>query len=209
MKMLPNLPKMFLGLPILVAVCFVSLPAADAAPKKDKKDANSKKVAEKVDLPTTGVAALIPTKGNKVKGIIVLQQKKEGLHLSGKVVGLTPGLHGFHIHEYGDLRDVQGKAAGGHFNPGGHKHGGPDDEEHHAGDLGNINANEDGVAKVDMMVPWLKLHFVVGRSIVVHGGKDDLTSQPSGDAGPRVAVGVIGIAEPAQKKKPKKNGPKK
>jgi Cu-Zn family superoxide dismutase len=71
----------------------------------------------------------------------------------------------------------------------------PDDAEHHAGDLGNIRANQDGVAKVDIQAPWLKLHYVIGRSIVVHQGEDDLESQPSGDAGARVAAGVVGIAE--------------
>lgn len=147
-----------------------------------------------VELPHQGVAVLIPTKDSDVRGVIVLDQQSDALHVTGKVVGLKPGLHGFHIHQFGDLRDPKGKSAGGHFAPKGHKHGGPDAKEHHAGDLGNIRANNDGVANVDIKAPWLKLHFVVGRSIVVHAGEDDLKSQPSGDAGDRVAVGVIGIA---------------
>jgi superoxide dismutase, Cu-Zn family len=162
---------------------------------------------EGLELPEVAVAALIPTKGNKARGVIELRQTKDGVCLTGKVTGLKPGLHGFHIHEYGDMRKPDGSAAGGHFNPGKTGHGGPQDKEHHAGDLGNIEANQDGVAQVDITAPWLKLHFVIGRSIVVHAGEDDLESQPSGDAGPRVAMGVIGIAEPASQQQARASDP--
>ncbi len=150
---------------------------------------------DQVTLPTGGVCILEPSEGSPVKGIILLRQENSGVHLTGEVTGLKPGLHGFHIHEFGDLRDPQGKSAGGHFNPDGSRHGGPNDKEHHAGDLGNIEASSDGVAQLDIEAPWLKLHFIVGRSLVVHEGKDDLTSQPSGDAGARAAIGIIGIAQ--------------
>lgn len=159
------------------------------------------KTKKHVSVPERGVAVLRPTRGNKVRGAVILTQMKDGVRFRGRVRGLKPGLHGFHIHQYGDLRSPDGKAAGGHFAPKGHKHGGPDDAEHHAGDLGNIEANSQGVAQIDKFAKGLKLHFVVGRSIVVHAGKDDLKSQPSGDAGPRVALGVIGFAGPKTKSK--------
>lgn len=159
-------------------------------------DEGSGLLAESIELPEHGVAILRPGGGSDVFGIIRLQQRDSALHLTGKVVGLDPGPHGFHIHEYGDLRDPEGKSAGGHFNPDNKKHGAPTDAEHHAGDLGNIEAGEDGVANVDIKAPWLKLHYVVGRSIVVHQGRDDLKSQPSGDAGDRIALGVIAISGP-------------
>lgn len=151
---------------------------------------------QEVDLPKRGVAVLAPTQGSNARGIVLFQQENDVLHLRGRVVGLEPGMHGFHIHEYGDLRDPQGQSAGGHFNPTGAEHGAPGDQVHHAGDLGNIEADQSGVATIDMEAPWLKLHYVLGRSIVVHKGKDDLESQPSGDAGGRAALGVIGIAQP-------------
>jgi Cu-Zn family superoxide dismutase len=152
-------------------------------------------------LPKKAIAVLIPTEGNQVRGTLVLVADGKQTHITGKVTGLTPGLHGFHIHEFGDLSSPDGTAAGGHYNPGGHKHGGPDDKERHAGDLGNIKANADGVATVDVKAD-VPLHFVIGRAFVVHAKEDDLKTQPTGDAGGRVALGLIGIAndKPPMKK---------
>lgn len=155
-------------------------------------------------MPTHGVVVLKATKGNKVRGRLSLVQTDAGVKVTGRVNGLTPGEHGFHIHELGDITAPDGTSAGGHFNPDGHDHGSPGDDKHHAGDLGNITADDEGVAKVDILQKGLKLHFVIGRSIVVHAGKDDLKSQPSGDAGPRVAVGVIGIGAKKMAGKKKK-----
>lgn len=153
------------------------------------------KDAKEMGTPSEAVAVLLPTKGNKTRGVILLKQRDGFVHIVGKVRGLSPGKHGFHIHQYGDLRAADGTSAGGHYSPQGHKHGGPDDAEHHAGDLGNIVADGDGIAQVDKMSKDFKLHFVIGRAIVIHAGADDLTSQPSGDAGPRAALGVIGFAQ--------------
>ena len=153
--------------------------------------------------PTEGVVVLKATKGNKVRGRLMLKQMDAGVKVTGRISGLTPGEHGFHIHEFGDMTAPDGTSAGGHFNPDGHPHGGPDSKERHAGDLGNITADSEGIAKIEGMAPGLKLHYIIGRAFVVHGGKDDLKSQPSGDAGPRVAVGVVGIAGPKMKKEKK------
>lgn len=148
-----------------------------------------------LQLPDQGAVVLRPTAGNKARGVLRLIQEEENLHIRGKVIGLSPGLHGFHIHEYGDMRSPDGTSAGGHFNPYGKKHG-PPGADTHVGDLGNIRAGEDGVAEVSMVVQNIPLHFILGRAFVVHGGEDDLQSQPSGDAGPRVAVGIVGVANP-------------
>jgi superoxide dismutase, Cu-Zn family len=160
--------------------------------------AHSEEEAAKPHVPQEAVAVLSSTEGQQVRGVLLFQQKEDGVHVTGEVTGLEPGKHGFHIHEFGDLRDPKGESAGGHFNPDGHQHGGLEDNERHAGDLGNITADARGIARVDKLAKGLKLHYVIGRSIVVHGGEDDLTSQPSGDAGPRVALGVIGFAQVKQ-----------
>lgn len=153
---------------------------------------------QEIPIPQEAVAVLSPTRGNDVEGTLILRQAGETLHVTGEVRGLEPGEHGFHIHEFGDLRDPEGKSAGGHFNPEGVPHGSPDDPRHHAGDLGNIMADEHGIAHVDKEAEGVELHFVIGRALVVHGEADDFISQPSGDAGSRVALGVIGFANVEQ-----------
>lgn len=142
------------------------------------------------------VAILRPTQGNNVSGTITLEQVDGYVQVKGRVEGLSPGYHGFHIHEYGDQRDPEGKSAGDHYSPQNHPHGSPEAAKHHAGDMGNILANDQGVAEIDLRFDDFKLSSVVGRSIVIHQDRDDLQSQPSGKAGARVAVGVICIAKP-------------
>ena len=146
--------------------------------------------------PHEAVCVLMPTQGNQAGGTLMLTQNKGYVQVTGEVTGLTPGAHGFHIHQYGDLTDPNGKSAGAHFDPKGHKHGGPMSKERHLGDLGNIQADDKGIAKVNVRGNGLDLHFIVGRSIVVHANEDDLKTDPSGDSGARVGVGVIGIAAP-------------
>ena len=140
------------------------------------------------------VAVLVPSKGSTTTGVLLLKQEDGYVQVTGEVKGLTPGKHGFHIHMFGDLRSPDGMSAGGHYNPHGKPHGKPDAHDRHEGDLGNIDAGEDGVAKVDVQAKNLELHHVIGRGVVVHKDADDF-SQPVGNAGPRIAVGVIGLAE--------------
>ena len=118
--------------------------------------------------------------------------------VEAEVSGLTPNSkHGFHIHQYGDISSPDGKSTGGHFNPGGHDHAGPDSSKRHVGDLGNLEANEDGVATYKRLDKVIQIHgeyTILSRGITVHAGTDDLKSQPTGAAGARIAVGVIGLA---------------
>jgi superoxide dismutase, Cu-Zn family len=144
------------------------------------------------------VAAMESMGLSRVTGTLTFMAEGEGVRVRGSITGLTPGKHGFHIHEFGDLSDrSEGLSAGDHFAPDGSPHGKPTDTKRHIGDLGNVTAGADGVAVVDMLDHMLRLdgpHSIVGRSVVVHANEDKFT-QPSGDAGPRVAIGVIGIAK--------------
>lgn len=155
----------------------------------------------KGDHPSTvrAVAVLQPVGGSGVGGVVYLTSEGNHVQVTGKVTGLTQGKHGFHIHEYGDLTDLkEGKSAGDHYNPEHLKHGRPADSQRHAGDFGNIEAGANGEASFsfsDSVVHLTGPHSVLGRSLVVHAAPDKF-SQPSGDAGARVAVGVIGIANP-------------
>lgn len=141
------------------------------------------------------VAVLHPAGGNKVKGIVKFKRDGDEIKVTADIEGLTPGKHGFHIHEFGDCSSPDAESAGGHFNPAGHPHGELESDSSHAGDLGNIEADENGKAHLE----WSdsKLSFkgnssIIGRAVVVHQKEDDLTSQPSGNAGGRVACGVVG-----------------
>lgn len=154
---------------------------------------------DKEAKPQKAIAVLQPASGSKVSGVVAFTQKDGYVEITGEVRGLTPGLHGFHVHEFGDVSALDGGSAGGHFNPTGMPHGGPDDAKRHVGDLGNIKADDSGRAVIQMRDKLVQLHgshSVIGRTVVVHAKADDLKSQPSGDAGARVAFGVIGVAKP-------------
>lgn len=140
-----------------------------------------------------------------VTGTITFTQEKAGdsTTVSGQLKGLAPGKHGFHIHQFGDYTNGC-MSAGGHFNPAGKNHGAPEDTERHAGDLGNIEAGEDGVATVeikDSQVPLIGENSIIGRSVVVHEKEDDVgkggneESLKTGNAGPRLACGVVGVCK--------------
>lgn len=144
------------------------------------------------------VAVLIPTVGNAVTGTVRFTQVDGGVRVVADVAGLKPGAHGFHIHEFGDISAADGMSAGGHLNPGHAKHGAPDAAERHEGDLGNLKADANGHATVDYVDPVITLNgptSIIGRGVVVHADADDLKSQPVGNAGKRVAAGVIGVAK--------------
>lgn len=144
------------------------------------------------------IAVLVPGNDSGVSGTVTFTKVKDGVRVVADVKGLTPGKHGFHVHEFGDLSKADLTSTGGHFNPEGHAHAGPDAEERHVGDLGNLEADARGHAKADFVDKKIKLsgeHSIIGLAVIVHAGEDDLKSQPTGDAGGRVAGGVIAIAQ--------------
>lgn len=149
----------------------------------------------------SAVAVLHPTAGNEVTGVIHFTLEDGKVHVTGEVKGLKPGKHGFHIHQYGDCSAADGTSAGGHFNPAGSPHAGPEMPMRHVGDMGNIVADENGVAEVDVVSEIMAFegdNSIIGRGVIVHAGVDDLKTQPTGDAGGRVACGVIGVANPGK-----------
>jgi Cu-Zn family superoxide dismutase len=144
--------------------------------------------------PQEAVATLEPTEGNQVSGTVRFVAEGNTVRVIAEITGLTPGKHGFHIHEKGDCSAPDGSSAGGHFNPTGMPHGSPDAEQHHVGDLGNLTADASGKATLDRAFAFLSLdgeNSIVGRGLIVHAGADDLKTQPTGNAGARVACGVI------------------
>ncbi|GIX70042.1 superoxide dismutase [Caerostris darwini] len=154
--------------------------------------------------PGSGPKKATCTLSGSIQGTITLFQDRvtAPVTVSGEISGLAQGLHGFHVHQYGDLS--QGcVSAGPHFNPYGRNHGAPDVEERHVGDLGNIQAGPDGVARFQIVDHQLRLCgplSIMGRAIVVHAMQDDLgrggneESLKTGNAGPRLGCCVIGQA---------------
>lgn len=144
------------------------------------------------------ICVLHPTEGNDVRGTVTFTRNGSSIKVEAELEGLTPGKHGFHIHEKGDCSAADATSAGGHFNPDDSDHGGPNDQERHVGDLGNIEAGEDGRATLQMedsVITFSGANSIIGRAVVVHADEDDLTSQPTGNAGGRLACGVIGVVE--------------
>ena len=140
-------------------------------------------------------ATLAPTKGNQAAGTVTFVQRGNVVDVEARITGLSPGLHGFHIHEKGDCRAADGSSAGGHFNPSGAVHAGPDGAQRHAGDLGNLTADAGGVAVYRVQVSGIDLNAgsdnIIGRAVIVHANADDLRTQPSGNSGARIACGLI------------------
>jgi Cu-Zn family superoxide dismutase len=149
--------------------------------------------------PTMAVAVVHGLGEHKVEGKVLFTQKSDGVEIVAELTGLKPGEHGFHVHEFGDCSMMDGKCAGGHFNPTGMPHGAPDSDKRHAGDFGNIKADSTGKAayhRIDTHISLSGANSIIGRSVILHAKADDLKTQPSGDAGDRIGCGVIGIADP-------------
>ncbi len=144
----------------------------------------------------TATAKLEPRSGSNVSGNVTFTQVGERVRIQGVVNGHTAGLKGWHIHEKGDCSDPKAQSAGGHFNPRGHKHGGPSDSMRHAGDTGNLIVSERGSATIDLTIDGIsvskdKPDGIIGRALIIHADQDDLKTDPTGNAGGRVACGVI------------------
>src|SRR6476620_11367749 len=149
--------------------------------------------------PTKAIAVVHATAGNNVTGLVTFTQSGDAIKVVADITGLTPGKHGFHVHAFGDCSSSDGSSAGGHFDPTHKQHGAPDAADRHAGDLGNIEADASGKAHLEWSDKVMKLSgadSIVGHAMIVHEKADDLKTQPTGNAGGRLACGVIGVAKP-------------
>lgn len=135
--------------------------------------------------------------GSKVEGTAVFIKKNGVVSLEAKLTGLDPGVHAIHIHEKADCSSADASSAGGHWNPTFKKHGKWGETECHKGDIGNFTANVDGEATVLFKTDeWCigcedKTKDILGKGLIVHQKPDDYVTQPTGDAGARVACSAI------------------
>lgn len=172
----------------VIAAFLMLAPAAGCGGSNDSAGQGEGKLVAK--------AVLTPTAGSAVEGEVTFEQSDGKVTIRARVMGLTPGKHGFHVHEKGDCSARDASSAGGHFDPHSTDHGAPGLPPHHVGDLGNLEAGSTGVAEYEATYHFLSLeegspNLIVGRSVIVHAEEDDLMSQPTGSAGDRLACGVI------------------
>lgn len=163
---------------------------ACAAPREDAKTVN-----ESTDKAASAVMAA--KSGSKVAGTLEMMTMGKGVHVMGTLTGLAPNQSfGFHVHEKGDCSAADASSAGGHFNPTAQPHGSTETAAHHAGDMDNIQSDDEGTARVSFHIENVGLANgsatdISGRALVVHAKPDDYKTQPSGNSGDRIACGVI------------------
>lgn len=165
--------------------------SACASPREDTSSTQT----ESADKAASAVMAA--KSGSQVAGTLNMMTMGKGVHVMGTLTGLTPGMEfGFHVHEKGDCSAADATSAGGHFNPTAQPHGSAESGAHHAGDMDNIKSDASGTARVSFHIENVGLGDgsatdLNGRALIVHAKPDDYTSQPSGNAGDRIACGVI------------------
>ncbi len=159
------------------------------------------------ELPGARVAAIMEARsGASLSGTAVMAETEQGVTVLLKLTGAPPGAHAVHVHEKGDCSAPDATSAGDHFNPRGHAHGLPNTDERHLGDFGNMMVAEDGTGTLTLTAPGANLepgdtNSFLGKALIVHD-KPDTGEQPAGNAGPRIACGVLrpiqGAAQPGQ-----------
>lgn len=182
---------------LLAAATVLAVSACSSAPKTTS--------APPSPAPTsTAKAAIVnlaSASGSLVSGRLNVMPMRDGVHLTGEIGGLAPNsVHAIHIHEKGDCSAADASSAGGHFNPAGSPHGKVGSGAHHGGDMDNISANGEGVAKVSVHAAGVTLgggapNDVAGKAVIVHAAPDDYRTQPTGNAGGRQACGVITVTQ--------------
>ena len=135
--------------------------------------------------------------GSNAQGTATFTEKNGQVTFTAKLSGLKPGVHAIHIHEKSDCSAPDGTSAGGHWNPTFKKHGKWGEGEYHKGDIGNFPVNENGEGTITMTTSeWCigcgdETKDILGKSLIVHEKADDYVTQPTGDAGGRMACSAI------------------
>jgi Cu-Zn family superoxide dismutase len=141
-------------------------------------------------------ANLQPTKGNKASGTVMFYEVRGKVRVVAKVSGLVPSRdHGFHIHEAGDCSSGDGMSTKGHYNPQGKPHAHFSTSDRHAGDMPSLKADANGVGALEVDLDVITVAAgptsIIGRGLIVHADPDDYKTQPTGNAGARIACAVI------------------
>ncbi|HYG07537.1 MAG TPA: superoxide dismutase family protein [Stenotrophomonas sp.] len=204
MRMIPT--TLFIATALALVACKrEQAPADSAATAEPAGQAATPAAATAPQAPEAGAASataeIKPTQGNEVKGQVSFKVVDGAVRVSGQLSGLKPNSeHGFHIHEKGDCSAPDGSSAGGHFNPAQSQHGSVTTDMHHGGDMPNITADAQGNATIDgpvsnnVNIGKGDNFDIAGHAVIVHADPDDYKTQPTGNAGGRLACGVITTA---------------
>lgn len=185
---------------LALAACGSSEAPVSAQPEPDPHAGHEAAPVDHAPI-AEATAVLAPTEGNATAGELHFSSHHGQISVTGTVTGLTPGgEHGFHVHEFGDCSAPDASSAGGHFNPFGVDHGRVGEAPHHVGDSDNIVANAEGVATFENVLIGGTIGDggaadIVGKGVIVHAGSDDYVTQPTGDAGGRLACAVVALVE--------------
>ncbi len=187
----------------IILVVSVSLPSfaddtltkPEATANKPKMDRMDQVLVAPKDI-RKAIVVIKRLKGDETLGQLHFVDAGDGVRVVGKITGLKNNAEqAIHIHEFGDCSAEDGMSAGPHYNPSGAPHGGPEGKHQHVGDLGNLKTNKLGEVEYISTFKFLSLvgpSNIAGRSVIIHADRDDLKSQPAGNAGGRIACGVIG-----------------
>ncbi|SDB83318.1 superoxide dismutase, Cu-Zn family [Pelagirhabdus alkalitolerans] len=191
------------GQSLLTIMIIISLSACAEQDQQDTRSGDDQ-LDESIEVSAHDLkeveVTLMNTEGNPVANATLTEKEEGGVNIIFEGQDLPPGELGFHIHDVGECIPPNFESAGGHYNPTDSKHGFNHPEGPHAGDLENIHVNEDGTVYAEVEAPMVSLKrdhentlfTEEGTSLVIHSGPDDYFSQPAGDAGDRIACGVIG-----------------
>jgi superoxide dismutase, Cu-Zn family len=182
---------------LAAAAALTALAACSSPPESTAATTSAASTASRAAPPAgaKATATLEPTRGNTAAGTVTFEQQGDRVNVVAKVSGLKPNLeHGFHAHEKGDCSSGDGMSTGGHFNPNGKPHG-PQSADHHAGDMPSLKADANGNAEARFQLTGVSIGSgaadLVGKGVIVHAQPDDYATQPTGNAGARIACGVI------------------
>jgi len=181
---------------VLVVPVLLALSACGTTPPPRSQPTPAVPVVSTAQMAEANLSA---ASASLVSGRLALVPYAQGVHITGVIGGLQPlQVAGFHVHERGDCSAVDASSAGAHFNPAGQAHGRSSAGAHHAGDMDNLRADAQGRVNVDIRLPAVTLGGgaptdIAGRALIVHANADDYRSQPAGNAGARIACGVIRV----------------
>jgi Cu-Zn family superoxide dismutase len=188
------------GCLLLVAAALAGCRKDDETLVQESEQMTAAPTPEAAPTVTTNVAGAQLAGPGGATAVVTFTEEAGGVHVVARVQGAKPGPHGFHVHAGASCDAPDFTTAGDHFNPSNSPHGSPTSPQHHAGDFGNVEVGADGTGNVDLVTAGLSLGTggpddVLGKAVILHENPDDLTSQPSGNAGARIACGVVQRAQ--------------